>query len=127
MVDGEAQLLVAEFGHVGRACRLGYQLFTALGSHHADIGIVVVGRHDDCFAVIAGNVVVQVAVHVGDGGQREVDGIVVAAQVDAVLLEVEGDGDLCRCQFLALVAHVRGAVQVGVVHTRLYQTHQVGE
>ena len=128
VVDDEAQLLVGEVGQVGSARLLLKDGHRPFGFELADIGVRVFGHQDNLLAVIAGDVVVQVAVQVGNGGKGKVHRAVIATQVDAVFLEVEGGGDRCGRHLLSAVADEGGAVKIDIVHALLlYQAHQVGE
>ena len=112
MVDDETQLAVTVVGHVGTATFCRNQAQRLLRLQLGKGRLLVVGDDDDLLAIITGNVVIEVAIEVADGVQGEIDGGVVAAQVDAVLPEVKYHRRRGRRQFLATIAHEGSTVVI---------------
>ena len=123
VVDIEAQLLVAELGHVGRA---GGALHDSLRPRQVEgghLGVVIVSHHLNLLAVIGSVVVIKVAIHRRQCQQRKEHRGAVRAKVDAILLEVEADRGRRRCQVHAVIADVGSAVEVDIGHARADEPH----
>ena len=128
VVHREAQFLVVEVRQVGRAGGPGHKGLVVVGVDFRELHFVdrQVGHH--LLAVEAGVVVVQVRVHIREGGEGEVDGaLAVGVEVDAIGAHIERRGRLEREVGNALVADERHAVIIDIGHAGLQEAHLVRE
>ena len=126
MVHREAQFLVVEVRQVGRTGGPGHEGLVVVGVDLREFHLVdrQVGHH--LLAVEAGVVVIEVGVHVREGGEGEIDRTLsVGMKVDAVGAQIERRGRLEREVGDALVADERHAVIIDIGHAGLQEAHLV--
>ena len=128
MVHSEAEFLIIEGGK-----RLGADIapdkrLIISGIYLSEADLVDRCVDDHFLTVEAGMVIVKVGVHVGQGGEREIDGtLAVGMNVYPVLAHVQSGGHGGRGVGHTLITDERHTIIVDVRHTGLEKPHLVGE
>ena len=128
MIQAEAQLLVVEIHQVGRTGGLGQDGLIVIGVDLGEADLIDGQIGHDLLAVEAGVMIIEVRVHVREGGEGEIHRtLAVGTDVDAVGAVIQRRGRCGRDIGDALVADERHAVIIDIGHAGLQEAHLVRE